>query len=158
MPQAWAPAAIRVKLTGMTEEQLPERQRLEALAAFLPVFDSPEFVFGQWAESRTEGGGTLQLPHFDLSPEAEAFLAEVGRGGWIINGFDWKAWNVTPEAVALRRGDGFDRATPIALARLLTALVRQDRFVEGTLVEAHESGLLRRIVARAAELVAPTPP
>jgi hypothetical protein len=140
------------------DEALTERQRLEALAAFLPVFDSPDFVFGQWADARTAAGGTLQFPHFDMSPEAEAFLAEVGRGGWIIDGFDWKAWNGTPEAVGLRRGDGFERATPIALARLLTALVRQDRFVEGTLVEAHEAGLLRRIVSRAAELVGPTPP
>jgi Family of unknown function (DUF6508) len=133
----------------MAQDELTQRQRLEALAAFLPAFESPDFVFGAWDEPPAGG---LQLPHFALSPVAEEFLAEVGRGGWIINGFDWKAWNATPEAVSLRRGDGFDRATPIALARLLTALVRQDRFVEGTLVEAHESGLLRRIVARAAAL------
>ena len=135
----------------MAEDQaLTERQRLEALASFLPAFESPDFVFGGWDEP---AAGGLQFPHFTLSPAAEGFLAEVTDGGWIIEGFDWKAWNATPEAVALRRGDGFERATPIALARLLTALVRQDRFVEGTLAEAHEDGLLRRIVARAAALV-----
>jgi uncharacterized protein DUF6508 len=144
----------------MTEDKaLTERQRLEALAAFVPVFDSPDFVFGRWEQPPAEPDGSLRFAYFVPSPEAEAFLGEVGRGGWIINGFDWKAWNGTPEAVGLRRGDGFERATPIALARLLTALVRQDRFVEGTLVEAHESGLLRRIVARAAALTqSPLPP
>lgn len=136
----------------MTDEALTELQRLQALAAFLPVFDSPDFVFGHWEEPPPEPDGTLRFPYFALGPDAQSFFEEVGRGGWVINGFDWKAWNGTPEAVALRRGDGFDRATPIALARLLTALVRQDRFVEGTLAEAHESGLLRRIVQRAASL------
>lgn len=145
-------AGIRVKLTGMTEDQPTERQRLEALAAFLPVFDLPDFVFGRWEQPPAEPDGSTRFAYFVPNPEAEAFLEEVGHGGWIIEGFDWKAWNGTPEAVGLRRGDGFERATPIALARLLTALIRQDRFVEGTLVEAHESGLLRRIVARAADL------
>ena len=140
------------------DKALTERQRLEALAAFLPVFDSPGFIFGNWEQPPAEPDGSLRFASFVPSPDAQAFLEEVGRGGWVIDGFDWKAWNVTPEAVALRRGDGFERATPIALARLLTALIRQDRFVEGTLAEAHESGLLRRIAARAAELVETTPP
>ncbi len=139
-------------------EPMTEPDRLRALAAFLAVFDSPDFVFGRWEQPAAESDGTGYFPQFVLSPQAEAFLAEVGRGGWIIDGFDWKAWNATPEAVGLRRGDGFDRATPIALARLLTALVRQDRFVEGTLAEAHEDGLLRRIVDRAASLAAPPTP
>jgi hypothetical protein len=136
-------------------ESLTEQARLQALAAFLPMFDSPDFVFGHWEQPGPEPDGTKHFPYFVLSPEAESFFAEVGRGGWIIAGFDWKAWNVTPEAVGLRRGDGFARAMPIALARVLTALVRANRFVDGTLAEAHETGLLRRIVARAASLTHP---
>ncbi len=38
------------------------------------------------------------------------------------------------------------------MERLLTALLRQDRFVEGLLGEAFESGLLTRIVRRASVL------
>jgi hypothetical protein len=39
-----------------------------------------------------------------------------------------------------------------ALAKLLTVIVRQDRFVEGTFQEVYQSGLLTRILHRAAVL------
>ena len=41
-------------------------------------------------------------------------------------------------------------ATPRQIARSLTALKRQDRFVEGELAGAFESGLFGRILARVA--------
>ena len=37
--------------------------------------------------------------------------------------------------------------------RLLTVCIRQDRFVDGALLDAFESGLIRRVVQRAADLV-----
>jgi hypothetical protein len=49
-------------------------------------------------------------------------------------------------------------ASPDDLARLLTAIVRSDRFVEGSLVGAFESGLLTRIAQRAAALLAEMQP
>jgi hypothetical protein len=45
-------------------------------------------------------------------------------------------------------------ATPDQLARLLTAIVRSDRFVEGSIAGAFDSGLLARIARRAAALLA----
>ena len=53
-----------------------------------------------------------------------------------------------PEAVAA--------ATPEQLAWLLTAIVRSDRFVEGSIEGAFESGLLARIARRAAALLEAT--
>lgn len=134
-------------------ETLTERARLEALAAFLPLFDSADFVFGHWEHPPPEPDGTLRFPYFVLSPAAEVFFAEVGRGGWVIMGFDWMTWIGTEEGSALRAGsDALATATPLQLARLLTALVRGERFGEGTLAAAYERGLLRRIVGRAAAL------
>ena len=45
-------------------------------------------------------------------------------------------------------------ATADDLARLLTAIVRSDRFSEGSINGAFESGLLARIARRAATLLA----
>lgn len=45
------------------------------------------------------------------------------------------------------------RATPEQLARFLTVVIRQDRFVEGALLTAFESGLILRIVRRAAAIL-----
>jgi len=44
-------------------------------------------------------------------------------------------------------------ATPEQLAMLLTAIVRSDRFVEGSIAGAFESGLLVAICRRAATLL-----
>jgi hypothetical protein len=96
----------------------------------------------------------MQFPYFVLSPEAESFMGTVGFHGWVLPGFDWMAWNATGEANALRTAEGLLNATPRQLAQLLTALVRQDRFVEGALGQAYDVGLLTRIVSRAASLAA----
>lgn len=47
-----------------------------------------------------------------------------------------------------------EQTTPEELERLLTVLFRQERFYEGTLENAYESGLLVRILRRTARLEA----
>ena len=65
--------------------------------------------------------------------------------------FDWGTWKQTPEAISLRDdAQVLARATPEQLSRLLTVCIRQDRFCEGALEGAFESGLLTRILERAA--------
>jgi hypothetical protein len=44
-------------------------------------------------------------------------------------------------------------ATPDQLTELLTAIIRSDRFVEGSIAGAFDSGLLGRIACRAAVLL-----
>lgn len=121
---------------------MDEPTGLEALAAFLPVFESPDFVFGHWEQPPPDEDGTMHFPYFVLNPDAERFMGTVGFHGWVLRGFDWIAWNATDEGIALRTAEGLSNATPQQLAQLLTALVRQDRFVEGALGQAYDEGLL----------------
>ena len=61
----------------------------------------------------------------------------------IIIGFDWGAWEAGKTSY-----DDFDLDTldlP-AKCKLITAIVRNDRFCEGALVSAFESGLILRIL------------
>ena len=59
----------------------------------------------------------------------------------------------TPEAIGLRDSPGYLReATHKQLAKLLTALICEEEFVEGSLAKDFESGLLRRIARRASVL------
>ena len=63
----------------------------------------------------------------------------------IIISFDWGAWE---EGRKIASNDDFDLDTldlP-AKCKLITAIVRSDRFCEGTLVSAFESGLILRIL------------
>src|SRR4029078_7223142 len=73
------------------------------------------------------------MPWFELSDRAEAFLAAIRANGW-IEPFDWMDWAQTDEATALRDDRAaLGRATLDQLQRLLTAVVRAERFSYGTL-------------------------
>jgi Family of unknown function (DUF6508) len=73
--------------------------------------------------------------------------------------FDWPQWKGTAEAKQLRDDpDVLARATPEQLAKLLTVCIRQDRFSEGTLQAAFETGLLTRILQRAKAILAEIEP
>ena len=120
----------------------------------MPILESTGSEFGEWV-SPAPINGVLSLPYYALGPTGEAFTTAVGLGGWLIVGFGWGTWMATDEGAALRDQPAtMSSATPDDLARLLTAIVRSDRFVEGSIAGAFESGLLARIARRAAALLA----
>ena len=137
-----APVSLdRVPLTAL-------RVGIVALAAFLAVFTAPDFEFGQFPETDCAGA----IWPFDFSPQAEELLDTCHRSGW-VQVFDWMSWADTLEAQFLRTdSQALNRATPERLSRLLTALIRGERFCDGTLNEAFESGLLTGILHRASAL------
>jgi len=131
--------------------------RLRAFAPFDAAIRDPSFQFGIWHYADTNPDGTTSLPWFEYSDEATAFLSATS--GWMIDGFDWRTWSQTDEARRLLDDPAaLDHATPQQIARLLTALTRQDRFVEGELAGAFESGLFGRILRRVAGLSNASPP
>lgn len=123
--------------------------RLRPLAALVSTLESAGADFGTW-EVPPPVGGVGSLGYYVFGPAGKAFLEAVRRGGWITAGFDWGAWLQSDEGRALRdRPEALAAAAPEQLARLLTAIVRSDRFVEGSIAGAFESGLLGRIARRA---------
>lgn len=125
---------------------------LQALADFLPAFRRPEFKVGEWIGGNETEPDVIEMPFVSYAPVVDAFCKAVYEHGW-IKAFDWGTWMQSDEARSLRDDAVVVRdATPEQLARLLTVCIRQDRFVEGALVGAFESGLILRIVERAAVL------
>jgi len=116
----------------------------------LPVLEAPDFEAGRWHDSEHRPDGAWTMPWYELSPAAEEVLRAVGESGLMLTGFDWPTWAKTPEAKALH-GDraALAQATPDQLAKLLTALIREDRFNEGALGDSFESGIMRAIARRA---------
>lgn len=130
------------------------RERLNGLAPFLPALEDPNFEMGTWSAARSSESGVLTLPSFTLNPTASSFIEAVYNSGWVIGNFDWPAWKATPEATQLRDDpETLAKASPEQIAQLLTVLVRQERFCEGSLESAHKSGLLTSIVRRAVALL-----
>ena len=75
------------------------------------------------------------------------------RDGWVRPDFDWPAWAQTPEAQRLRDDrEALEQATVLELARLLTVVIRSERFGEGAVAEAIESGLVAAVLRRIEQL------
>ncbi len=121
------------------------KDRLEALAEFLPIFETPDFEFGRFVDEPGTFG------YYSFSEDAYRFIDVCYEMKWVNLSFDWGAWKESPEALQLRDDPpALESATLEQLQKLLTVLIRQDRFVEGALATGFESGLLVRILRRVA--------
>jgi hypothetical protein len=127
---------------------------LKALAAFLPTVTDPAFKPGEVVSPPRGADGVMQMPYVRYDETVHTFLEAAYAEGWVLRSFDWPDWAGSEEAARLRDDPAaLARATPEQLMRLLTVCIRQDRFSDGALLSAFESGLIRRIVQRAADLV-----
>lgn len=131
----------------------PTREQLHRIAAWGPVFDAPDFSFGEWVPSQRQPDGTYTMPWFRFSAQALEFI----RSLVFSPDFNWPEWARTPEAQAFNDPAAIATATPVELVKLVTALVRSDRFSEGALAEVYERGLLRGVIRRAAALADASP-
>ncbi len=127
--------------------------RLDGLAELLPAFEAADAEFGEWKGGDELEPGSITAPWFSPS-ELTSRLVEVAyRDGWVRPDFDWVEWAATPEAQRLRNDRGaLGQATAPDLARLLTVVIRGDRFVEGALAEAIGAGLVTAVLRRVEQL------
>ncbi|MYD65332.1 MAG: hypothetical protein F4X26_05025 [Chloroflexi bacterium] len=138
----------------MTEdhEELAPPQ-LDGLATLLPAFEAADAELGEWKGGREEQRGSFVLPWFSPSELTTEFIEVAYRDGWVRPDFDWSEWAQTPDARRLQDDRGvLEQATVLDVARLLTVVIRADRFVEGTLAEALESGLVTAALRRIEQL------
>jgi len=136
-----------------SEEIEFSKDQIQALADFWPVFANPKFVYEVQDEVKEEKG-VITMPSSSLSPEAKAFNKMIYQEGWILDGFEWSEWAQTDEFKDLfSKPEALGKASADQLAKLLTALVRKERFCEGTMASACSDGLLARIAQRAGALV-----
>jgi hypothetical protein len=132
----------------------PWPDRLNAIGAFADELAADDFDIGGWRGGERGDDGVIQMPWFELSDRALAFVRALGG---IIEPFDWPTWAATDEAKRLYEDrDVLATATPKQLSKLATSLVRSDRFNEGELAAAFESGVMAAIARRAAVLAVAT--
>jgi hypothetical protein len=127
---------------NLSRRQISPERKLKALARFAPQLGALIL--------RSAGNRGENEEHDELGV---AFLDAATRAEWIVP-FDWAAWAETAEGQRLL---GEPRhvamATTDQLAKVLTALLRGERFSEGTLNQASENGLLLAIAQRAETLL-----
>lgn len=127
-------------------------ERLGRLADFSVAFEAPGFVAGEVVAPAAEPGA-WSMSYTSYHPEVDRFVALTYEDGWVRANFDWGAWSATEDARTLRDDpNALATATPDQLAKLITVLVRQERFSEGALLWAFEAGMVLGIVRRAGVL------
>ena len=115
-------------------EEIPLKERLEGIAVFLPKLQQP---------------GEESITKVLNSFEDAAY-----QYGWVRGSIDWPRWSQTSEAIQLRDDPlALAQATEEQLACLLTTVIRQERFCEGSIESAYDSELLTGIVKRASTLL-----
>ena len=133
--------------------QDPFAARLERLAGFAAVFEAPGFVAGEHVTPASVPG-VWTMPYARYHREVDRFVSIAYEDGWVRSDIAWGEWSQTPEAQSLRDDPVvLATATLDQLAKLITVLVRQERFVEGSLMAAFEGGLVLGIVRRAGVLM-----
>lgn len=133
------------------------RERLLVLARWEPVFADPGFVPGKWADIGPRPDGSIQMPWFEYGEVIDRFRADMAGHGWVVP-FDWMAWAASPEGRRLISDPSrVSSASADDLARLLTTIIRGERFSDGEIAGAHESGHLLAIARRAGVLAEELP-
>jgi hypothetical protein len=113
------------------------QQDWQPLIELIPKVENTS-KFGEWEEE------DILFPYCIEAPIVSQFLHIVYRLPIIIS-FDWGAWE---EGREIASNDDFDHDTldlPTK-CKLITAIVRNNRFCDGALVSAFESGLILRIL------------
>jgi hypothetical protein len=101
-------------------------------------------VFGEWIDGDKDAEGVTIFPYINTAPIVSRFLEAVYAIPIIID-FDWASWD---EGRKMASDEHFDLDTIdlVTKCRLITAIVRNDRFCEGALVSAFDAGLILRIL------------
>ncbi len=117
--------------------------------------EAADFQFAHWIGPEPTRPGVISMPYCSLSDVASSFVSMLYEYGWINPKLDWPRWAGTEEALSLRdRPEAIGRANAMQLSKLLTTIVRNDRFCEGALAAAYDSGLIIAVLRRAAMLEA----
>ena len=96
----------------------------------------------------------VQIPFWKSSELADAFVKMAYDTSWVLGDFDWPKWLDSEEANSLLKDQlAIAKANPDQLYKLMTALIRSDRFCEGTVLQAFADGTLQAIASRAAVLL-----
>lgn len=132
------------------DRPLPGPDDIRALLEFLPLFESPDFVFAEQVGGRRDTDGVFTLPFWGMTDEAARFHHVLHDRGF-VRPFDWVAWKREAERL-VDDPDALARAGLDTICKLLTAHVRQERFCEGHLLSMYKCGHLAAVLRRLAAL------
>ena len=125
------------KLNALTQ------QDWQPLLALIPEIENTS-RFGEWSGGEKDEKGAIQMPYCVSAPVVSDFRRIVYAIPIVIS-FDWGSWD-EGRRIAGDEAFDFDSIDLVMKCKLITAIVRNDRFCEGALVSAFKSGLIMKIL------------
>ena len=116
----------------------------QPLLDLIPIIEKTK-SFGKMRVLENMEENTISLP-FIAESELVSQFRKVLLSLNVLIAFNWKEWEIGKLILQDKRGvDGLDL---IELCKLLTTIIRSDRFVEGNLVRCFDSGLILKLLSR----------
>jgi hypothetical protein len=141
-------------IEGLSDSEIEHRLRAAADRRWQDLWDALHALVAEPEKGRWAGGETvvvdgvekpvIQMPYVIYSAAVSDVIANVAALG-ASQPFDWQAWD------GLNRypnGRGLGEAPVAESIRMITAIVRADRFGEGTLLASLEDGTFLAAVDR----------
>ena len=133
----------------LTEDNYIERINSYTESDWKPLIDLIPSIenteeFGKWSGGERNTDGVFTMPYMDTDEIVNEFLRLVYNIPIIII-FDWGSWD-EGRNIASDMNFDFDTIDIPTKCKLITAIVRNDRFCEGALVNAFEKGLMLKIL------------
>ena len=131
----------------MDIEEFPKitEEQIDQLLAYLPYFEG-EGPFGVWEEQEKTHPHIIGIPHINYDEKVCEFLLLLRQTGFQVV-YDWPGWDEGREIIS--DPEKIAKSDLLTLRKLMTALVRSDRFVEGAFMSAIADGkiglLLRQL-------------
>jgi hypothetical protein len=103
-----------------------------------------ENEFGKVQESQKKAGAYLEFPHWIYTSKIADFNKMVYEMNIVI-GFDWLEWK-EGQAMLKDPNQDYAQVDSITLCKLITLIVRGERFYEGYMNNCFENGSILKIV------------
>ena len=113
------------------------------LLDLIPEIESTK-NFGEMAGGEKDDKGVIQMPYYVEAAVVMKFPKLVEQSGALIS-FDYTQWDDGWNITGNNEFD-FDSIDIPTKCKLISAIIRIDRFSEGSLVDAFESGLILKIL------------
>ena len=128
-------------------ERQPTAQDIRELVAFLPrLYGETAAPSAQWPETEEDEDGVLIIHPPKYSEAVQSFMETIVNRGWMGSYDPTEVTNMLADEAAV------GKAKLPEIRRMLTAVVRGERFCDGWWANVIESGQVRQLLERLAEI------
>jgi hypothetical protein len=135
-----------MKKNGDDKKRSPSKAAMARMARLVDAFGKGHTISTPSCFSVV--GQTISRQEHECIP---TFVQLAYDDGWMVAGFDWTDW--TEGRAIVHDKALIEDADLLTIRKLITALVRSDRFCEESLQAAYEEGTITAILARISKML-----